>query len=319
MNTSNQEDSKTLPPIGQLFRESWSTFTQSVLSLFVLSVVEIAIFIALAVIAVLIFILSGIGSALLKDGLSGIMTNLSSGSTIITAAVIAVILGIIGTIIGSALQIGSILLVDSQGRISIGTAIKKSLGFIIPLFIVNILIFLLTFGSLFVLILPAILFYFLLIFTQFEVVLNNQRWTGAVKRSVTLVSKNFGAILVRVIILALIYLIYSILTSLLSKTGDDTALFVSIISIIINLLLGWFTLAYLITLYKQTNKGNEDGKGIIWMYILALIGWIIAAALIFGSWKFLSSGLFKNLVKQSDKSVGTSIQRSINEGEPKHP
>lgn len=306
---SNSSRASTFPSIGSLFNETWQTFTQSVLSLFILNVLGIAIYIGLAVIAVLFFVLSGAGSFLLKNGLQEIATTLPSisGSTITILVVIAVVFGFIYLIVGSALQIASILLVDSQGKTPLGSAFKKSLGLVIPLFLVNILTSILSFGAFFVFILPAILFYFLLIFAQFEVMLNNQRWLGAIRRSVMVVSKNFGAILVRLILLILIYLAYAIVTNLISKIGPDVQIFVAIISFLINLLLGWFALAYLITLYKQARGGleNQPGKGIVWMWIVAIIGWLIAAGVFFMVYKAASSGAFNELLKKSQTTTQT--------------
>lgn len=317
----NQNQTISFPPIGQLFNQSWQTFTQSMLSLFLLNVLGIAIYIGLAVVAFLISILSGAGSFLLKNGLQGIATTLPtmSGSTITILVVIAVVFGLIYLVVGSALQIASILLVDSPVKTSLGSAFRKSLILVIPLFLVNFLTSILTFGAFFVFILPAILFYFLLIFVQFEVVLNNQRWLGAVRRSVFIVSKNFGAILIRLIIIVLIYIgIAIIIPDLLYKIGPETQIFVGIISFLINLLLGWYMLAYYITLYKQARVGleQEKGKGIVWIWIIAIIGWLTAAILIIGGWKLISSEVFQNILKQSDKSVGTSIQRSLDEMSP---
>lgn len=316
----NQNQTTSFPPIGQLFSQSWQTFTQSMLSLFLLNVLGIAIYIGLAVIAFLVFILSGAGSFLLKNGLQGIATTLPtmSGSTITILVVIATVFGLIYLIVGSALQISSILLIDSQGKTSLGSAFKKSLGLIIPLFLVGILTSILTFGAFFVFVLPAILFYFLLIFVQFEVVLNNQRWLGAVRRSVLVVSKNFGAILIRLILLVLLYLVYTILVNLISKIGPETQILVGIISFLINLLLGWFALSYQITLYKQARVGldNQEGKSIIWMWIISIIGWLIAVGIFFMSYKAISSGVLNEVFKNLSTSPGTSIQRSIDEMRP---
>lgn len=300
----------SFPSIGSLFNETWQTFTQSVLSLFILNVLGIAIYIGLAVIAVLFFILSGTGSFLLKNGLQGIATTLPSisGSTITILVVIGLVFGLIYLIVGSALQIASILLVDSQGKIPLGSAFKKSLGLIIPLFLVGILTSILTFGAFFVFILPAILFYFLLIFVQFEVVLNNQRWLGAVRRSVLVVSHNFGAILIRLIIIVLIYLaIVVVIPSLLNRIGPEVQIFVGIISFLINLLLGWYMLAYDITLYKQARAGleHEQKKSIIWMWIVSIIGWLIAVGIFFMSYKAISSGVLNEVFKKSATSTPT--------------
>lgn len=306
--------SSSLPSIGALFSQSWQTFTQSMLSLFILNILGIVIYIGLAVVAFLFFILSGAGSFLLKNGLQGIATTLPSisGSTIAILVVIAVIFGLISLIVGSILQIASILLVDSQGKTSMGSAFKKSLSLIVPLSLVSILTFILTLGGLFVFILPAILFSFLLIFVQFEVILNNQRWLEALRRSVLLVSRHFGGILIRLILLILIYLAYAIVTNLIGKIGSEIQVLVGIISFLINLLLGWFAIAYQITLYKQARNGleQEKGKGILWIWIVAILGWLIAVGIFFAVWKAISSGILNNLSPKTSSTQALNSQNS---------
>lgn len=316
---SNQATS--FPSIGSLFNETWQTFTQSVLSLFILNVLGIAVYVGLTIIAFLLFILSGVGSLLLKNGLPGITTALSSisSSTITILVATVVVFGFFYLIVVSTLQIASILLVDSQGKTPLASVFRKSLGLVIPLFLVNILIFILTFGALFVFVLPAVLFYFLLTFAQFEVALNNQRWLGAVRRSVLVVSKNFGAILVRLIIIVLIYItITTIIPNLLSKIGPETQIFVGIVSFFVNLLLGWYMLAYQITLYKQARVGleSEQGKGIAWMWVVSIIGWLILGVVFIMGYKVITSGVLQDVFKKSATSPGRSIQRSIGEMDP---
>lgn len=289
----------TFPSISQLFKDSWQTFIHSLLQLFFLSIIGILIYLALAVLAILIFILSGAGSYLLKNGLQGIATNLPAAfsgpnftTLIIVLVVLAVIFGLISAVVSAVLQIAIIIIVDNQGKAPLGNTLRRSLGLVIPFFLVGLLTFFLIFGAVFLLILPVLLFYFLLAFVQFEVILNNQRWTAAIKRSVTIVSKHFGAILIRLILLILIYIGYLIIVNLLRRIGPDVAALVSILSFIINLLLGWFSLAYTITLYKQARTGleQEPGKGIAWMWAIAIIGWLIAIGLGFITYKIISSG-----------------------------
>jgi len=314
VDSANLDRASSFPSVGSLFRETWQTFTQSMLSLFLLNILGIGIYLGLAVIAFLILVLSGAGSFLFKGGLQGIATNLQNipSSTIVTLTILAVVFGLIFLIIGSAMQIASILIMDNKGKVSLGSTFRKSLGLVIPLFLVNILTFVLIFGAFFVFILPAILFYFLLIFAQFEVVLNNQRWLGAVKRSALIVSKNFGAILVRLIIIVVLYIgIMIIIPNLLGKIGPEVQLYIAFISFLLNLLVGWYMLAYYITLYKQAKAGleQEKGKGILWMWIVAIIGWLIAASVFFMAYKAISSRAFNELLKQS--TTTTQTQQTI--------
>lgn len=310
--------SSAFPSIGSLFTQAWQTFIKSMLSLFFLNILGIVIYIGLAVIAALIFILSGAGSSILKNGLQEIAVGLSTspGSTIMIFIVIPVVFGLIYILVGTALSIASILLVDTSGQTSMWSAFKKSFSLIIPLFLVGISTFILNFGALFVFILPLIFFYFLLIFVPFEVVLNNQRWVGAIKRSVLIVSHHFGAILIRLILIALIYIaIAIIIPSLLNKIGPEVQIFVGIISFIINLLLGWYILSYIVTLYKQARVGLEQtpGKSILWMWVIAIIGWLIFAALIIWSWKLISSGLLNNLKSSLAPSLYNQAPNTPNE------
>ncbi|MBI2337853.1 tetratricopeptide repeat protein [Candidatus Daviesbacteria bacterium] len=318
----------SFPPVKALFADSWQTFTQSILSLFILNIIGIVIYIGLAILAVVAFIISGAGSYLLKNGLQNIATTLPSVfsgpnfiNLIITASVIAVIFAVLFVIISSVLQIASIIIVDQNGKASLGNTLKRGFGLIIPLSLTGILAFVLTVGAVFVLILPALLFAFLLVFVQYEVILNNQKWTAAIKRSVTVVSHHFGAIFLRLLLLWLIGIGFFVFSSILQNIlPKDSSWAVSIISFFFNLLFGWFSLAYSITLYKQAKSGmeQEKGKGIAWMWIVAIIGWLIAIGLGVVTYKVMSSGFFNELSKKSTitNSPGLSMQQSIDDMQP---
>lgn len=313
MENTSPAKTSSLPSIGVLFTDSWQAFIHSILSLFILNVVGIVIYLGVTVLAVLLFILSGAGSFLLKNGLQGLTDNLPNilSSFLVPVLAISVVFGVIYIIISVVfLQISSVLIVNSQGKISVGSAFKKSFGLIIPLFLVGMLTFILSFGALFVLILPVLLFVFLLSFTQFEVVLNNQKWIRALKRSVAIVSKNFGGILIRWLLIMLIYVaIVVIIPNLLRQIGPETQVVVGIFSFIVNLLLGWYMLAYQVTLYKQAKAtvGNEETKSIVWMWVIAVIGWLIAIGIFFASYKAISSGLLENLMPNPSINQNASL------------
>lgn len=310
----------SLPPIGALLGQSWQTFTRSLLSLFMLQIAVVVMNGLVLIVFILAFIVSGAGSLIVKNGWQGLTANLAAtlGPVIGMVAVAAILLLIITSIIMATFQIAAILLVDSEGKMPLGEALKKSFPLIIPLFLTGILTFVLTMGGFFVFILPAILFYFLLIFTQFEVVLNHQRWTTAVKRSVILVGQNFGAILVRLLIITLIYIgVVIVAPNLLGKLTSGA--FIRIVSFIVGLFLGWYMLAYHITLYKQAKAQvtDEKGKSMAWMWAVAVIGWVMAGVIFFLGYKTLSSGILNELFKKAaSNSPGTSIQRSIDQMKP---
>lgn len=286
-----------LPPISQLFKDSWHTFIQSILPLFILNIIGIVIYVCLVLVAIIILIIFGAWSSLLQNGLLGFTLLFTNPTFLVVLFGTTAAFGILFFITSTVLQISSILVVDSQGKKPIGETLYKSTGLIIPLVLINTLTFILIFGSFFVLILPMILFLWLLAFVPYEVILGGYRWTAAIRRSVLIVSRHFGAIVVRLIILGLIYLaLVVVIPALLDKIGPQVQIFVGIISFIINLLLGWYMLAYSVTLYKQARVGleQEPGKGILWMWVVAIIGWLIVGGLIFAGAQIISSGLLKN-------------------------
>lgn len=310
---SSPSQNLSLPPIGVLFSESWQTFTKSLLSLFLLNVLGLAIYIGLAIVAILIFIISGAGSFLLKNGFSGISTALPNitGPIVIALSVIIIVFVVASLLVSSVLQIASIILVNNPGQVPVMDAFKKSVSLIVPLALVGILIFILIVGSLFVFILPVILFYFLLVFAQQEVILNNQRSLEAIKRSVLLVSRHFGAIMVRMLLLALIYLGFSIFTSIIGRIGPETKMLMNAVTFIVNLFIGWFSLSYSITLYKQASRGleNQKGSNIAWMWVVALLGWLLAVGIGFASYKTISSGVLNNAFKKPTSTTAASLQQ----------
>lgn len=317
VNDVNSGRTLSLPSIGLLFKDSWQTFTKSILNLFILNVLGIIIYLVLGALAVLVFMIFGAGSVLLQKGIAGLATM--SPSTIIILIGIAAVFGGLFFIVGAVLQVASVLIVNAPGEISVGTSFKRSFRFVIPLLLTGILTFVLTSGAFFVFFIPAILFYFLLIFVQFEVILNNQRWTGAVKRSVLLISSNFGGIFIRLILLVFLYLGYAILVGLIRKIGPETQTLLEIISFLVNIFLGWFVLSYSVTLYKQAAVGleNQEGKSILWMWIVAAIGWFLAIVIGFATWKLVSSRALETFQKKLKTYYsGASIQRSVEDMSP---
>lgn len=299
--------------ISQLIRTSWETFNKSVLNLFLLNILGLVIDLIFILAVTLVFIVSGAGSFILKNGLEGALNELSKlpPSALITSGLILTIIFLGLIIIHSALQIASIFIVNNPTSANLRVSIKQSFPLIIPLFLVSILTSLLTIGGFFVFILPGFLFMFLLIFTQYEVILNGKRGLQALKRSVLIVSKNFGAILIRLLLLGLIYVLVAwIVPSVLEAIAGDVGWIVSIFSFFVNLLLGWFVLAYQITLYKEASAGleKEAGKGILWMWLVSILGLLIAAGIFYGSWKVISSGLLKNLPQMNQKE---SVEKDL--------
>ncbi|MBI4058992.1 hypothetical protein HY404_02000 [Candidatus Microgenomates bacterium] len=261
---SSKSAVSSLPSIGALFTESWDVFAKSSLKLFILTIISLIVTFIVLIPFIIIFIDTlGLSLANLKEGgLSGISMMPPIWPVLIISLVIYFM------VITAVFQIASILTVDSKGELALVSAISKSFRLVIPLFLVNLLLLFINLGGLFLLILPAILFMFLFYFAAYEVVLNNQRWTGALRRSLLIFEKHGGEILIRVLI---IFLVTVGIVLILNRIAP-------VLSMLVNILLGWYALAYSVTLYKQASQGleNEKGASLMWVWIIAVLGWILA-------------------------------------------
>ncbi len=279
-----------LPPISQLFRESWQVFTQSARSLFFISILVFLLYFLFTVIAGALFFLLGGNPFVLII-------------TIILASVSLLYYVVVST-----------LVVNNPGKIALKEVLKKALNFIIPLFLVNLISSVLIFGAFFVLFLPGLLVSFFLNFAYFEVIFHNKKLLGAIKSSVTIISTNFWSILPRFIIMLLLNIPLSVVQNILLRNVDaGWQIIVNIITLLISIPLGWYMLTYQITLYKHAREGleNKPEKNILWMWIVSIIGWLMFAGLIFASWKFMPY-LVKNFQKSKlPSSKEVSIQNPL--------
>ncbi|RJQ38371.1 tetratricopeptide repeat protein [Candidatus Microgenomates bacterium] len=295
--------SSSFPSISELFKQSWEAFTNSVLNLFILNIVTIVGYIVLGILFFVFLLALGAGGSLFQKGFNPanllalvqqppIMIAIIVGSLIFIALFIALSL---------VVQAGSILILDKyKEKISFGEIFRKSINFIIPLFLVNLLMLIIYLGATFVFIIPAILFYFLFAFVNFVIVLEDQKGIKAIKRSVFIVSKNFGPILARLLLLVAIYIAISVfIPNLAAKADSATGAIFGFFSFFINILLGWFTLAYTITLYKQAKERAGDGySGLAWIWVVAILGWIIALIISFTAFQLISSGALNNVLEK---------------------
>lgn len=289
------ENTSSLPPIKELFRESWNTFTASVLKLFIFGVLMICISAAFGILAVglslLLAFATGIVSLFSQMGIAAI-TSIPLPTVLVFVALLAAIF-ICWIIISSVGNIVPIRIVANYpAPVSLKNEIRKSLSLVLPLLVTQLLVFVVTLGSAFLFILPAILFSFFFMFVNYEVILANQKLTGAIKRSVFIVNRHFGEILVRILLYFLVYIMVVVFVpNVITRIGPKTGIFISIFSVLVNALVGWFGLCFGVTLYKQAKVGLEKGKGgnILWVWIISVLGWAVFSILVFTGIKLLSS------------------------------
>lgn len=297
---------KSLPPIKQLFSDSWNIFTHSILNLLVFSLIGIAAYLVLFIVSFILVLTFGVGTSVFQGG--GLSSY--SGAALILMSFLALVWIIALIIVGFVFQIGLILIVGNYPqKLTIGEIIRKSLGLIWPFIVVSLLVFIITLGGLFVLIIPYLVFAFLLMFAIYEVILNNTKGVEALRRSVMIVVRHFGPLLIRILILIGIYIGFAIVPSLISGIDKSVGVLVSIIWFVVNILLSWFILAFMVTLYKQAKEGldADTTTHMKWLWIVAVIGWVL---IIIGLVGWLSLGVLKNLQQPRLNTLPTTEQQS---------
>lgn len=303
-----------LPSIKTLFKESWEVFTKSILWLFlwnvlsiVVSVVFTGITLALSFGSIITVLISNYSATNPQWYLQALR---SFNPWLIGFALLLFVLGSI--IIASVFQIGMVLIVDKfGGQISFREIIRKSLGLIIPLSLVGLLVFLLSFGALFVFVLPGFVIWFFLLFASYEVIIGDHRWVDALRRSTAIVTAHFGEILIRWLAIIGVYILLAIfIPNLIMQIEPGTGIVVMIFSFLTNVLIGWYVLVYGVVLYKQARSAvpPERKANVLWMVIVAVLGWVIAVVTAFlvvsAIYQSVSSGALQKLLNESGKQSG---------------
>lgn len=288
---------KSLPPIKQLFSDSWNIFTHSILNLLVFSLISIAAYVVLFIVGITLALISGVGTNIFQA--VGLSSYHVPALILIIFLFLVFLIAII--VIGMIMQIGLVLIVGNYPqKLKVGEVIKKSWSLIVPLIVVSILVFIIVVGGLFVFIIPYLVFAFLLMFAIYEVVLNNTKGLEALRRSVMIVVRYFGPLLIRILILIGINIGFILIPSIVSSIDKTAGGLVSILWFIANILLGWFGLAFMVTLYKQAKEGldTDTTSHMKWLWIVSAIGWVIGVLGVIAWVQVLSSGVFKNLPQQ---------------------
>ncbi|OGG21786.1 hypothetical protein A3D03_01410 [Candidatus Gottesmanbacteria bacterium RIFCSPHIGHO2_02_FULL_40_13] len=273
-----------LPPIKKLFSDAWKTFTLSLLNLFILSLVSIVGNVSALLVFGILYIILSLGSGLVKNIIQqpSALSNLPPSHLFFFIG-LAGVFGILFILVNYIFRIAMVVTVArSEKQISIKENIKFSLKRVLPLVMTDFIILFFVIGGSLLFIFPALIFYFFFLFVNYEVILNNQSFLNALKKSVLLVSRRFGEILIRILILVGITILLTILIpNMIRKIDPDTYLLIALWSVLLNVLFGWFSLAFMLELYKQAQKGIENDKlpslSIFW--IVAILGWILALVL----------------------------------------
>jgi hypothetical protein len=271
----------TFPPIGDLFTHAWERLSKSLLMLVFLTLLSFAGYGVVLLCGFLLVLASGIIPYATNANTA---TSLPSSFTIIllVITVVFVVFGFI--IIASVVQIGTMLLLKTAEHHSMQTLIKKSLSLIIPLAFTGMLVGLIETGGLFLFIIPGIIFSMFFSFVPYIVAFDNKSYMSALKESYRLVSHNFGALFLRWIVFIIIYLLIVFLPSIISEISKELGGILSVVSICANIVLGWYAVAFGITLVEQAKAATPTSEqpSLTWIIITTIIGWVIGILLFVG-------------------------------------
>lgn len=303
-----------LPSIGDLFKESWEAFKKSVFYLIAFYILAFIAGLVVYGVFFLIFMLLGAGSLAalpeLQKGGAGLIGVIGTFSVLLPVFIIVAI------ILGSAIQAGMILIANKyKNEISFGEVLKQSLHLAIPLFLVNLLFAIITFGGFFVFIIPAFAFALLFSFASYEVVLGSQRWINALRSSMNVVLPNLGEILVRLLLIWAIMIGFSILRSMIEiplvllagGNGTILSIILSFLFLPIQIALSIFSIYYMMVLYNQAKAVADPNKksSLKWVWVITGIGWVIGVAVLISVMALImnlsKSGQFEKIMKSLNK------------------
>ncbi|MBA3723719.1 MAG: hypothetical protein H0W89_02365 [Candidatus Levybacteria bacterium] len=277
--------------LGNHFKESWQLFKQTFLSYLKLIGIGIVLLIGLIILGLIIVTPLTIS---LGGAMPGFFSNPSPLQII--GLILMVVLGI-----GSAavfiifflfLSIGGIFIIANQKRLSVGELFTRAKPLIVPYLFASVTVGFVTTGGWFVLIIPGLLFSLFFIFVSYIVVLEKKRGIAALKRSYALVKANFWKVVGRILIIQVIIFAGSYLFETLAEQNDIFGLF----SFIFSIVAGWFTQVYMYLLYKQLAADAYPAQvNLRWIWITAVIGWLLAIGLIMALGTTQLPALFNSL------------------------
>jgi hypothetical protein len=284
---------KSLPPIKELFSQSWHLMLKNALNLLLLSIISffvgLGIFIISFLIGMVMVFAAGVSTSLVKPDVANLLSKLPAWLWVGAGGLIIVFI-IVVLIVTVIMQVAQIMLVaEKETEINLGRIFKNGFGLVMPLITTGIIVSFFNLGSLFLFIIPALFVGFFLSFTQYEVILDGKRGMAAVRSSARIVSQHFGEILIRLILYFLVYIILLVFVpNLIRKIEPETGIILSLFMVIINILAGWYGVVFSVNLYKQAKAATDETKkaSIAWMVVIAVLGWLIFTAVGFFGFRY---------------------------------
>lgn len=283
----------SLPEVGDLISQTWMNLTRNTGTMLMIWVIGILAYLLVAFLIVAAVVITGVvahnsgnnwQNLFQSGGFGPQMLVPALGGVGLLLAVIIVLFALIGAILQAAVIY---VAAQSKAKLSVGDAITMGKSRALRLLGVSILSGFLTFGGLFLFVIPGIVFAVLFSMVTYEVVLGNNGVLKAISVSAGVVKKYFWDVLGRILLLIGIMILAMIVlglvhTVLVYSVGSDTALLISgLLRFVLNIGMSLFAIVYMATLYSQLKAtGSAKPMSLLWVLILSVIGWVMAAFMI---------------------------------------
>lgn len=275
------------PPLGELFKESWERMTSGALNALWISLLSFAATFGAAIVAFgALFALTattidvqGLVEKIRDEGPTA-LSSIGAGAS--AGLVIAFLVTILLFMFISAIFTNALILAFgwAEQKPTVGSLVKAGLKSATWFIAYSIVAGFLAFGGTWFFLIPSLLISMFFSFGIYELVLEGKKPFAAMRSSTTIIAENFGPILGRLLIFFVGYLVISLfLPALFQSMGEEVGVAYSFVNLAISIPLSWFSISYMVTLYKQAKEvtpANANRNGLFWTLIsLSLIGWVI--------------------------------------------
>ena len=324
-----------MPSVKELLIESWEAFKASLGNLFIISLLGSVL--GIVVLVVILLGIAGMGflSALYEIGGSqqDVIQKLQTFLTperLLLLGVVSTLLLIGGAILSSIFKLAIILAVGKyKEKPSVSSCLKGGMVYFVPVLVMSVVAWFITFGSWFVFVIPGIIIGLFLQFASYEIILGGKKWFRALKGSVQIMSQHFGEVLLRMVFLALviglgfqlpIYLLEIVVAAFsegASAQAFGLVLFLNSIKVIVGMFVGFYSIVYGVITYQQAKRATTEDTNVsmAWMFVVSLVGWLIVVLIGGQLIKIGKSQLFQNGVQSitNEVKVNTTIEMTEQE------
>lgn len=279
------------PPIKTLFQDSWQAMVKSLLNLFILTLIGggmwLVLMIGLFVGTMGIGFISSLAES--NQEMNQAMTKYLSQ---IDPAALPKYLSIAGIGFGVFVLVSVILasvtsvaivyaIAKYQEKPSLGQCFSQGLKLFIPVTLVGLLGFFISFGGWFLFLIPGLLMAVFFSFAKMEVILGGRRFLGAIKSSVRIVAQNFGDVFGRTV---LFWFLHWTLSYIIGRA-------LPFLSFFYMFFIFWFESAYTVVLYQQAKAvtNESDKPKLSWVWVTSFLGWVTIGFLIWGSVNYIKT------------------------------